>query len=217
MRWPEASPTNHSEASARFRRLHELRESEMTVTPLDFRETYVEILPSTWVVCSLSIDEERDDLVLSRLRKGKDPMIVRMPLRRQANRDNGNEDCLGYKGVIAELADILASSDATLQQASQPLDRNGRVEWWNTRKVLDERLGSLLGQIETTWLGAFKVRAQKSLLDLSSNELTVKYLSSPCFFPIFPFRKRPQLSSRNAWNRLCARLCAEPRQALPDP
>ncbi|KAI9032296.1 peptidase family C50-domain-containing protein [Hyaloraphidium curvatum] len=150
-----ASPSPPS-MSVRQAQLLEVYEREMNMKPSEFRAAYVETLPPHWTVCSLAVDEERDDLIVSRLRKGCDPVIMRLPLRRQAHRDNGSEDCLGYKAALAEFRSILSESDATLQQPPAGMARTDKVDWWNKRKELDGRMGSLVQQIESTWLGAFK-------------------------------------------------------------
>lgn len=157
LEWPETKPPLFPPEAKRLLKLQELYEAEITLKPSEFKAAYVDDLPTAWTVCSISIDEERDDIMFSRLRNGKEPVIVRLPLRRQASRDNGSEDCLGYKAALAEFQDILAGNDATLEQSASNMSRADRVQWWNTRKALDERLGSLLAGIDTTWLGAFKV------------------------------------------------------------
>jgi hypothetical protein len=159
LKWPDSQLEGAKSLteSGRFGKIQQLYNREISLKPFEFRETYIDVLPDNWRVCSISIDEERDDILVSRIRKGTDPVIVRLPIRRQANRDNGNEDCLGFKAAMSEFREILASSDTTLQQTAAGMSRADRVEWWNTRKELDERLENLLYQIETTWMGAFKV------------------------------------------------------------
>src|SRR4051812_4555165 len=60
---------------------------ESSLTPQDFEQKFLERLPADWVVCSVSLDIERDDLYVSRVQRHCTPVVLRLPLKRQANRD----------------------------------------------------------------------------------------------------------------------------------
>ncbi|TPX67593.1 hypothetical protein SpCBS45565_g03697 [Spizellomyces sp. 'palustris'] len=126
-----------------------------TMSISEFRDDIINALPENWIVCSLSVDLEREDMYLTRLEKGSSPVVVRLPLKRQAMRE-GEDNGLLYGEVIGELQDILTASNATTENADAYVTRENKAEWWKKRKELDQRMKALLEEIELVWLGAFR-------------------------------------------------------------
>lgn len=138
--------------------LYELHKNTNGTTGPDCIRDIISSLPDTWIVCSISIDLEREDLYVTRLEKDAAPVVVRLPLRRQEMRgDEGGG--LGYSEVLGELQDILESSTVTTKDSASCITKEEKLEWWKRRKELDGRLKKLLETVEEAWLGAFRVRS----------------------------------------------------------
>ncbi|KND03271.1 separase [Spizellomyces punctatus DAOM BR117] len=159
--WPvpmseiRASITDGEVGSAATENIAEECTHGSTMTISEFRDDIINALPEDWIVCSLSVDLEREDMYLTRLEKGSSPVVVRLPLKRQAMRE-GEDNGLLYGEVIGELQDILTASNATTENADAYVTREDKAEWWKKRKELDQRLKALLEEIELVWLGAFR-------------------------------------------------------------
>ncbi|KAJ3091034.1 hypothetical protein HK102_001905 [Quaeritorhiza haematococci] len=133
-----------------------LLSNEAKWSPLDFRSNVLACLPSTWVVCSISVDLEREDLYIVRYDDPKyHPTVVRLPMKRQALRE-GETDGVGYQKVFAELEEILDASNAVTERGKNYRSKDEKSTWWKERKALDTRMRNLLSQVESTWLGGFK-------------------------------------------------------------
>ncbi len=115
-------------------------------------------LPHNWAVVSISLTDDKSTLLLSRQRANKEPFVFCIPLR--GRRENDEDEHFTFDDAVAELKDIIYCSDEGTRQASQidKEDKEGKAAWWAERKRLDERMKSLLENIEFCWLGAFKVR-----------------------------------------------------------
>lgn len=120
-----------------------------------FNELYIDILPDNLVVCSMSVDVERDELYFGRYEKGLSPIILRLPLKRQASRE-GEDDGMGFKDVVQEFESILESSDRTAKSAKDITGRQAKLDWWKEREALDNQLRDLLERVEECWFGGFK-------------------------------------------------------------
>lgn len=167
-------------------------------TSLALHDPHVWTVPDGWIVCSLSLDPDRQDLFWSRLRgpqssqaqhasqevegigttKLDGNVLLRLPLRRQALRGHGNDQEkegleFTYDAAREELWQILEESGETTSgmapsapgmegsmgrggSSSSGRSREERVQWWEKRRALDERLRLLLDRMESLWLGGFK-------------------------------------------------------------
>ena len=134
--------------------LRSLYEKELTALPGEFSPAFVDILPSNWTVCSISIDTDANDMYLCRLRSQTSPFILRLPLRRVSS-ENGEDGGLSYEEVITEFNDILTRSAQTMGKTCET--KEAKYQWWEDRKELDMRMRNLLENIENFWLGGFKV------------------------------------------------------------
>ncbi|KDR77139.1 hypothetical protein GALMADRAFT_66375 [Galerina marginata CBS 339.88] len=119
-------------------------------------------LPDTWVVINITISADKSTMFVSRQEGGqkpKEPLIFCIPLK--GRRDHGGTDDgdhLTFDGAIAELQDIVRSSDECTKAAIniKADDEEARSNWWKQRGHLDVRMRELLENIEYCWLGAFK-------------------------------------------------------------
>ncbi|RUS29007.1 peptidase family C50-domain-containing protein [Jimgerdemannia flammicorona] len=119
-----------------------------------FRKQFIDILPPHWIACSISIDIEKGDMYIVRMRVSEVPIVLRLPLKRQATREG--EEGFGYTDALEELSAILENSNETTQVGKNCKTRDEKLAWWKTRKELDDRMKDLLESIQSTWLGGFK-------------------------------------------------------------
>ena len=120
-----------------------------------FQAEYIDIIPQDWNVVSLTLSQERDEMLISKLRSGQTPFILRLPLNRHNPLDQDDE-VFGYDEGRAELRDIVSLGNSSAHSA-QDLSRKGaKTEWWETRATLDARMKDLLTNMESIWLGGFK-------------------------------------------------------------
>ena len=50
-------------------------------TSVDFQKNYIDVLPDDATVCSLSLDFSEQFLLVTRLRRGLDPLLLRIPFK----------------------------------------------------------------------------------------------------------------------------------------
>ncbi|KAF9120925.1 hypothetical protein BGW39_010986, partial [Mortierella sp. 14UC] len=109
-----------------------------------FQRDFIDILPKSWTVVSLTMDVERGVLYVNRLRANTMPLVVRLPLNRAQLRegdgevgldmahmgydgeggvveDAGRVEPLSYAGAVEELQDIMKESQDTLAIASSAI------------------------------------------------------------------------------------------------
>lgn len=60
------------------------------------------------------------------------------------------------QGVLAELADILSASDASLSPAATLATPAQKAGWWDTRTALDGRLAALQDRLDGSLLGPWR-------------------------------------------------------------
>ena len=120
-----------------------------------FQAEYIDIIPSSWSVISISLSENRDELHLSKLQSGQTPFIVTIPLNRQNARD-ADEEVFGFEQGKSELLDIIDLANYSTHNAQDMSRKGAKTEWWEARAALDARLKDLLVNIENIWLGGFR-------------------------------------------------------------
>ncbi|CAG8631184.1 23020_t:CDS:10, partial [Cetraspora pellucida] len=128
---------------------------ELSLTYEQFQSEFLDILPHNWVVCSISIDIETNDMYICRYRRKISPLLLRLPLKRQSIRE-GDEGGFTYSDAIKEFNDILELSNQSMRAGKMSQNKREKVEWWKERSQLDLRLKELLDNIEDCWLGGFK-------------------------------------------------------------
>ncbi|KAI9208076.1 peptidase family C50-domain-containing protein [Polychytrium aggregatum] len=165
--WPSAQPQARGDAEGadqeddRVRELYNLYRSEASAGTLEFQSDIVERLPDEWVVVSLSVDQERHDLYLSRIESNEAPVVLRLPMQRKAFRE-GEEAGLVLADVVAELEHILKQSRETTEgpiaakAKSSEITHEEKRKWWEDRKALDTQLRELLARLENEWLCGFR-------------------------------------------------------------
>lgn len=120
-----------------------------------FQADYIDIIPQDWNVVSMTLSQERDEILISKLRSGQTPFILRLPLNRHNSSDR-DEETFGYDQGKAELQDIISLANVSTHSAQDLSHKGAKTEWWEGRAKLDARLKDLLTNMETIWFGGFK-------------------------------------------------------------
>jgi separase len=149
-------------------------------------KTLTQTLPEGWSVVTINLTDDQNTLFISRQQGNREPIVFAVALNRQSKKEDDEDEQFTFQAATSELRDIIQSSDDTARNAKNIDTRDGRIEWWNTRKALDKRLEALLREIEFSWLGAFKVRLFRvtCLRSVYRFLLTTDY-PEPCGWP-FP-------------------------------
>lgn len=127
----------------------------LTTEMARFQNDFIELVPQTWNVVSLSLSENQHDLCITKFQAGHSPFILRLPLERTNARDADSE-IFNFEHGREEMMDIIKGANRTSHNGGGLDTKAARNAWWDERAELDERLKELLMVIETTWLGGFK-------------------------------------------------------------
>ena len=120
-----------------------------------FQAEYIDIIPQEWNVISMTLSQERDEILISKIRSGQTPFILRLPLNRHNPLDQ-DQEAFGYDQGRAELQDLINLANISAHSAQDFSHKGAKTEWWERRATLDARLKDLLANMETIWLGGFK-------------------------------------------------------------
>ncbi|KAK8055839.1 peptidase family C50 [Apiospora rasikravindrae] len=155
----------------------------LTVDMNKFQKEYIDIIPSSWNVVSVSLSDNKHDLCITKLQAGHSPFAIRLPLERAMSRDADNE-VFNFQQGRAELLDIIDVANRTCHDARDMSAKGAKSAWWSERESLDERMKKMLDNIEHTWLGGFRgifsqhhrrsdllARFQKSFQNILDNNL----------------------------------------------
>lgn len=132
-----------------------LSTAETTFDFSNFQSLYIDIVPPSWTVLSISLSESQDEVRVARVRSGQSPFILTLPLRRHNFRDP-EEECFEFKSARDELEEIVNLANFSAHDAQDMTRKSARSEWWEVRTALDARLHDLLVNIENVWLGGFR-------------------------------------------------------------
>ena len=119
-----------------------------------FKQYYLDIIPESWQVISLSVSDNGDELRIARMRVGEMPFILSLPFNRHSSRDP-DEATFGYNQAKAELQEIIGLANFSTHHAQDMSVKGAKAAWWSARAALDARLEDLLVNIENLWLGGF--------------------------------------------------------------
>jgi separase len=112
-------------------------------------------LPGEWSIVSMQLSRNRDELSITKLHAGQPPFSLRIPLRRSSS-DEPDEVDFGFAAAKIELLDIITTANKTAHDSIGQPDKQAKKSWWAEREALDNRLQSLLENIENIWLGGFR-------------------------------------------------------------
>lgn len=125
------------------------------LTASQFQDDYIEILPAPWTAMSLSLNDARDELLLTRYRQGQSPFILRLPMSRHKSRDL-NEEIFDFRAGKAEMQEIIELANFSAHDCGQMNVKGAKSQWWAEREAVDFRLATLLKNMENIWLGGFR-------------------------------------------------------------
>lgn len=120
-----------------------------------FQKEFVDIIPKSWNVVSISLSDNRRDLCITKLQADHSPFAIRLPLERANSRD-ADSDVFDFQQGRAEMVEIIKEANRTCHDARDMNNKGAKSAWWAERQALDERMKELLDNIEHTWLGGFR-------------------------------------------------------------
>lgn len=126
-----------------------------TIKAEDMQAKFIDIVPRSWAAISISMDDAKQDIILTRYKAGQSPFILRLPLSRHKSRDM-DEDVFDFASGRAEMAEIIDLANFSAHDAKDMNTSQGKKDWWAAREALDARLKDLLVNIENIWLGGFR-------------------------------------------------------------
>ncbi|KAF2275921.1 uncharacterized protein EI97DRAFT_399489 [Westerdykella ornata] len=132
-----------------------ISEREQLSAASDFQREYIDIIPKNWTAISLSLNEDHDELYITRYDAGQSPFVIRLPMARHASRDLDEVEFTFDDGK-KDFEEIIELSDFSTRTAKDMTTKEKRLQWWTEREALDTRLHELLLNIENIWLGGFK-------------------------------------------------------------
>ncbi|KAF9243997.1 hypothetical protein DTO027I6_7469 [Penicillium roqueforti] len=121
----------------------------------NFTRDYVDILPETWNVLSLSLSADHTEFVVSRLQKDRSPFLLRLPLHR-GNSEDDDEEQFTFEDGKEEMQELIKLANESAHAAKAQTDKLSKKEWWKTREALDRRMENVLQNIENIWFGGFR-------------------------------------------------------------
>lgn len=121
----------------------------------NFTQEYVDILPDSWNVLSLSLSADQTEFVISRLQKDRSPFLLRLPLHR-GNSEDDEEEQFTFEDGKEEMRELIKLANESAHAVKTQTDKLSKKEWWKTREALDGRMESVLQNIENIWLGGFR-------------------------------------------------------------
>ncbi|PGH17135.1 hypothetical protein AJ79_01273 [Helicocarpus griseus UAMH5409] len=139
LKWPSADTDKTS---------HQLECTELMQNQID-------ILPDTWNVLSMTLSDDRNEFIISKMRAGKPPFLLRLPMKR-GNSEDMDEEEFDFDEGKAELLEIIQLANESAHDAKARVDKDSKKEWWANRETLDNRLKDLLSNIEAVWFGGFR-------------------------------------------------------------
>ncbi|KAJ2661342.1 separin protein [Coemansia sp. RSA 1200] len=126
------------------------------------------LIPSSWVVCGISIHRSSNMLLITRYEREREPITACLPMR-EINVDLEDialletEDTATanvFDSVNKNIAAIIDASDKSMRVGKDCSTEAEKRTWWEQRTALDRQLGTILRNIQSEWLGGFH-----SLLD----------------------------------------------------
>ena len=162
MQAPSLYGSNYHWLQEHLEYLRDAYNEEHDLDDSEFQKNFIDIMPSNWTVCSLTMNPNTNELSIVRLQAQTTPTIIKLPLQR-TRRPHSNipETTTTFVSAIDELKQIISESDKTISTAKYYTEKTAVNEWWKRRMQLDHQLKRLLNTIETEWLGGFKVKKEK--------------------------------------------------------
>src|SRR6266545_955127 len=126
---------------------------ESSLTPQQFQSEFIDIIPSQWIVCSVTADIENNELYICRFHQKK-TSLLRLPLKRQSDRKERDDDECAvflYNDAIREFNEIMESSERSMKFDKKSMTKEKCKQWLEKRRELDSMMENLLKKIEDYW------------------------------------------------------------------
>ncbi|KAI5926376.1 peptidase family C50-domain-containing protein [Camillea tinctor] len=120
-----------------------------------FQREYVDIIPKSWNVVSISVSDNKDDLCITKFQAGHSPFAIRLPLER-ANARDPDIEVFSFQQGRSELLELIKVANRTCHDARDMSQKGAKSAWWAEREELDGLMKQLLENIEENWLGGFR-------------------------------------------------------------
>lgn len=120
-----------------------------------FQSDFIDTIPRTWDVVSMSLSESGNDILVSRLRHEEMPFVLKIPLQRQSG-FVGEDESFSFLDAKKELESIIEMANTSSHDAKNQVRKSAKSEWWRARNRLDSRLSDLLKNVENIWFGGFR-------------------------------------------------------------
>ncbi|EPY49886.1 separase/separin [Schizosaccharomyces cryophilus OY26] len=143
-----------------------LSENKSRTPHLEEFKGFINKLPSTWNIISISISESKEELFITKFAHKSSPLIFRLPFKRHNARD-ADEEILSFEKAQSAFEKIIGKSNETAQNGKDYTTKQEKESWWKQRRELDNSLAKLLRYVELSWLGGFKGIFSNHILDAS--------------------------------------------------
>ncbi|CAN6674595.1 hypothetical protein TRVA0_057S00716 [Trichomonascus vanleenenianus] len=120
-------------------------------------DPFTQYLPSNWLVASINVSMDNQNLLIARYESSREPFMISLPLNRHSSRD-ADEDSFSFDDGLSQIKNIIRASNASahISRTSKIKTKEDRKQWWEERFELDNQLQSILHDVEYCWLGGFK-------------------------------------------------------------
>lgn len=116
----------------------------------------LESIPLTWSIVSVGLNDDQNELLVTRTSSGQSPFVLRIPLIRPDPTEPDHEG-LSFEKAKDELEKIVTGANRSAHDARGcAADKKTRKAWFAERQALDARLAALLENMENIWLGGFR-------------------------------------------------------------
>lgn len=120
-----------------------------------FQEDYINIIPKSWQVVSMTLSRSQEEIWVSKIRPGQSPFILRLPFNRE-NIPDGDAEVFSFGEGKSEMLEIARMANTSAHNGRDMSGKGAKTEWWDNRAGLDARLKDLLTNIESIWFGGFR-------------------------------------------------------------
>ncbi|KAG8526760.1 uncharacterized protein KY384_008189 [Bacidia gigantensis] len=161
------------------------------------QKEYIDIIPPSWNVISITLNDSKEEIFVTKYRAHEAPFVLQIPLNRQ-NAPDSDDLCFGFNEARHELFEIIELANSSSQDARSVTEKQAKLDWWSARDSLDSRLKDLVTNVEDIWLGGFRGVFSQHEVDpgclarfqMSLHGILQKHL---------PSRSKPSMNKDAAW------------------
>ena len=119
------------------------------------RQDVITTLPRSWSVVSIGVTPDKKHLLLSKLCRDTEELVLRLPLERSEEAED-REEAFDFTTCHSELLELVSQANTSAHSATCGTDKQAKKDWWAERERLDQKLRCLLENIENLWIGGFR-------------------------------------------------------------